>query len=157
LRDGGHERVVAGLHGDVDGARGEVVGPHGVPAEDGRLPHRDVVLVVRAAPLDVREGAVPAALDEERRLAHVARLVEGAPELRERHLDLRVAAHPLAAVRPERLAPAAGPCPRAPWRPSGPDVSRAWAAGRRATSTSRASGCPVRARATAACMRCPWT
>ncbi len=111
-RDRGDELVVPGLHGHVDGPRGEVVRAHRVAPEHRGLAHRDVVLVVRAAPLDVRERAAPTALDEERRLAHVARLVERAPELRERHLDLRVPAHALDAVGPERLAHVVGGAPR---------------------------------------------
>ena len=67
-REGVEQLVVAGLDGDVDGAGREVVGAHGVAAQHLGVAHRHVVLVVRAAALDVGERAVAAPVDEEPRL-----------------------------------------------------------------------------------------
>ena len=47
--------VVAGLHGDVDGAGGEVHRPHGVTAEHRGVADRDVVLEVRLTERDLAE------------------------------------------------------------------------------------------------------
>ena len=96
--------VVAGLDRDVHGARGEVVRPHRVPAQHVGVAHRHVVLVVRAAPLDVAKRALAVPLDEQAGLLEVARLSERAAELRQAHLDLGVAADALVAALAEDLA-----------------------------------------------------
>ena len=83
-----------------------------MPAEDRRIAHRDVVLVVRAAELEVGECVLPVALDEQLRLTRVARLIQRTTELGESDLDLGVAADRLAAALAEDLAHQVGgpPC-----------------------------------------------
>ena len=96
--------VVAGLDGDVGRARREVVRAHRVAAQHVGVAHGDVVLVVRATPLDVAQRASAVALDEEARLLEVARLAERPAELRQPDLDLGVAADALDAALAEHLA-----------------------------------------------------
>ena len=106
--EGGEQLVVSPLDGDVDGTGREVVGAHGVAAQDVGLAHRHVVLVVGAAVLDVGERAAAAALDEERGLPPVAVVARDARQLDEGGLDLGVAAEGLVAVLAEHLADEVG-------------------------------------------------
>lgn len=92
-------RVVC-LDGDVDGGRGEVEGADGVTDQHVGVPVGLVVLIVRAAPLDVGEDIVAAAVDEEPRLLEVAGIAGLAGEFGKRDLDLGVSADLL--VRPVR-------------------------------------------------------
>ena len=104
----GEQLCVAGLDGDVDRAGGQVVGAHGVPAQDRRLPDRDVVLVVGAAVLDVAERPRAAARDEERGLVDVAGLPRRPAQLGQRGLDLGVPAD-RDPIRRARTWPRRGP------------------------------------------------
>src|SRR5690606_10234180 len=106
--NGLEELGVGGLDRDVDGSGAQIARTHRVPAEHLGLAHRDIVLEVRLTPLDLLEGAEPVPLDEDPGLLEVTRLVQGSPQLRERNLDLGVAADPLAPVRTELRAHVVG-------------------------------------------------
>ena len=102
------QAVVVALDRDVDRGRRQIEGPHRVPAQHGRVAHGDVVLEVLAAEVDVAEGAVAAALEEELRLVEVALLAGEPGELGEPDLDAGMAADPVARVRAELMADMVG-------------------------------------------------
>ena len=78
--DGVDELVVARVHGDVEGAGGQVERTDGVAPEDVGVAHGHVVLEVLLPVLDGRQQAVAAAFDEEAGELDPARFVEGATE-----------------------------------------------------------------------------
>ena len=103
--------VVAGLHGDVDGPRGEVHRPHGMAAEHGGVADRDVVLEVRLPERDLAERPGAAPPDERRRLIEIALLSGLAGQLDEPELDLRMPANALDPTIGERVAHVVGDPP----------------------------------------------
>ena len=102
------ERLVAGLHRHIHGGRRQVERPDRVTGERDLVPHRDVVLEVRPPPVDVGEGLMSAAIDEQRCLVEIALLARYPRQLDQAELDLRMAADPLDAPVTEDFADVVG-------------------------------------------------
>ncbi len=98
-QDGGQERRVAGLDGDVDRPAVEVQLADGVPGHGRRRPDRSVVLPVDGAEAVLAEQAVTAPVELVDGQVEPAPLAGQAVQLDERHLDLGV---PVDAVAPAR-------------------------------------------------------